>query len=210
MSTANFQHSSGFIEKASIDDIIKKNRARLSKIQQVLNIFKQAEKGDKLMKNTYYIEDEEGKGEKDEKDEKEEKEEKDENISKYYLIKSGTMQPIWRWWYGESQENTFKYIEDEMNAFIKFLDDVLRLSEKYFYYSTFQKFVETINALITDILPGLYSFKQTYPKYQELISLVDSVILTLLDFKNTSKVKNKINKRVNSREKRKPPRKLSL
>lgn len=198
MSTANFQHSSGFIEKASIDDIIKKNRARLSKIQQVLNIFKQAEEGDKLMKNTYYIEDEEGNGEKD------------ENISKYYLIKSGTMQPIWRWWYGESQENTFKYIEDEMNAFIKFLDDVLRLSEKYFYYSTFQKFIETINALITDILPGLYSFKQTYPKYQELISLVDSVILTLLDFKNTSKVKNKINKRVNSREKRKPPRKLSL
>lgn len=209
MATMKFQHSSGFIEKASIDQIIKINEDEFFKFKKILNIFKHAEKGDKLMKNCQYVETVlEGEGQGQGQEQKEDSPQISKNIDqdKYYLIKNTALQSIWRWWYGENQENTFKYIEDEMNAFIEFLDKILVLSQKYYYYSTFQKFIDSINAFITEILPGLYSFKQTYPEYTEIISLIDSIILTLLDFKNNIKRSGK-NKKT---EKDKPRRKLSL
>ena len=41
-----------------------------------------------------------------------------------------------------------------------------------------------IRKFIDDILPGLYSLKNTYPCTKEIIAKVDSIILTLIDFKN--------------------------
>ena len=174
MSSIKFQHNSGFIEKASIDEIIIKNEKKYAHFQRILDVFKKSKKGEKLMKNKYYDVSENNM---------------DEN--KYYLLENGYFQSSWRWWYGENKENTKEYIEEEMHAFIKFLDELSRENQKYSYYSTYQKFIEKIIIYIGDILPGLYSFKETYPEYKDLISLIDSIILTLIDFKNTAKKKTK-------------------
>ena len=41
-----------------------------------------------------------------------------------------------------------------------------------------------VREFIDSILPGLYSLKKTYPGTKEIIAKVDSIILTLIDFKD--------------------------
>ena len=92
MSSIKFQHDSGFIAKASIDEIIIKNEKKYAHFQRILDVFKKSKKGDKLMKNKYYDVSENNM---------------DEN--KYYLLENGYFQSSWRWWYGENKENTKEY-----------------------------------------------------------------------------------------------------
>ena len=41
-----------------------------------------------------------------------------------------------------------------------------------------------VRKFIDEIMPGLYSLKKTYPDCKEMIAKVDSIILTLIDFKD--------------------------
>ena len=45
-------------------------------------------------------------------------------------------------------------------------------------------FEDRKSEFIDSILPGLYSLKKTYPETKEMIAKVDSIILTLIDFKD--------------------------
>ena len=60
---------------------------------------------------------------------------------------------------------------------MEFLDRVLNKRIRY-------EFKKEICDFINLIIPGLYSLKLTYPDSKELCCKVDSIILTMLDFKS--------------------------
>ena len=50
-------------------------------------------------------------------------------------------------------------------------------------FCQYVKIAGEVRILIDEIMPGLYSLKKTYPDTKEMIAKVDSIILTLIDFK---------------------------
>ena len=46
------------------------------------------------------------------------------------------------------------------------------------------KLAKEAKEFVDEILPGLYSLKKTYPETIEIVAKVDSIILTLIDFKD--------------------------
>ena len=52
----------------------------------------------------------------------------------------------------------------------------------------FRKFTNKICLFINDIIQGLYNLKKTYPDYKEIKCRIDSIIMTLVDFKTKSKL----------------------
>ena len=136
-----------------------------------LAIFKDLKKGEKLGK----IIDDEGK-------------------PKYYKVDHYVGIQVSRWWYGEGRKKTVEYLNEDFINFMKFLDDLLKNLELD-PFCQYAKIAGEVRTLIDEIMPGLYSLKKTYPDTKEMIAKVDSIILTLIDFKDKSddyiKQKNK-------------------
>jgi len=107
---------------------------------------------------------------------------------KYYLFQSGYTQKAWRIWYGESRDWTFKYLDEDFTKFMKFLDKVITKRHQ----SNSMNMTLLINDLtkfIDNIMPGLYNLKKTYPTEVELVAKIDSIIVTLIDFKDKTRVR---------------------
>ena len=88
-----------------------------------------------------------------------------------------------RWWYSENREKTIKYLDNEFKHFARLLDKVLyNLKEKHLlkYFTLAVEIAKYIN----DIIHGLYSLKETYINYKEMGLKVDSIITTLIDYKD--------------------------
>ena len=51
-------------------------------------------------------------------------------------------------------------------------------------FCTYLRMAKTTQEFIDEITPGLYSLKKTYPEYKKMVAKVDSIILTLIDFKD--------------------------
>ena len=51
-----------------------------------------------------------------------------------------------------------------------------------------------VSRFINDILPGLYSLKETYENYEEMTLKVDSIITTLIDYKDQVELYKKENR----------------
>ena len=136
-----------------------------------LSIFKELKEGEKLGK----IIDDEGK-------------------PKYYKVDHYIGIQVSRWWNGEGRQKTIEYLNEDFINFMKFLDDLLKNLEVD-PFCQYSKIAEEVRTLIDEILPGLYSLKKTYPDTREMIAKVDSIILTLIDFKDKTddyvKQKNK-------------------
>ena len=87
-----------------------------------------------------------------------------------------------RWWYSEGRDKTIEYLDEDFLKFMNYLDriiDNLNTDQS----GVFVLLVNNIREFINSIIPGLYNLKQTYSEYIKMVAKVDSIILTLLDFK---------------------------
>jgi len=110
------------------------------------------------------------------------KEIKDDALQ-YYKVSHYTGIQFSRWWYGEGRMKTVDYLENDFSDFMKFLDDLLKNLE-IDPFCQYAKMASEVRTFIDEIMPGLYSLKKTYPDCKEMIAKVDSIILTLIDFKD--------------------------
>ena len=104
----------------------------------------------------------------------------------YYLFASSMFQKLTRWVYRENREWTFKYLDEDFTNFMKLLDKII---QKYNlkHTKTMEKFISKITAFIDNIMTGLYNLKKTYPESSNLVAKIDSIIVTLIDFKDTTR-----------------------
>tara|TARA_Y100000389_G_scaffold185373_1_gene204702 strand:+ start:3151 stop:3702 length:552 start_codon:yes stop_codon:yes gene_type:complete len=109
---------------------------------------------------------------------------------KYYVFSNNYTQQAMRWWYEEDRSKTIKYIDEDLGNYINFLDKLTSKIENdvLCIYKTFGTKVKSYN---TDLIQGLYILKKTYEdqrltfkENKEIIAKIDSVILTLIDFKD--------------------------
>lgn len=108
-----------------------------------------------------------------------------EGNMEYYKVGEYRGMFISRWFYGEGRFKTIEYLDADFSEFMKYLDELLSNLEvdPYCYY---MKLGKQTKEFIDEILPGLYSLKKTYPTCKEMVAKVDSIILTLIDFKDRS------------------------
>ena len=114
------------------------------------------------------------------------------NTGDYYIVPQGYTQIFWRYWYSENRNNTWIYLDEDFTEFVKYLDRILlKVNLNNFYKNCILRLLKFIN----EIIEGLYNLKQTYIDTKKMVAKVDSIILTLLDFKE------KVNKSNNKKKK---------
>ena len=106
-----------------------------------------------------------------------------EGKPEYYKVSHYMGIQFSRWYYGEGRLKTVDYLESDFSDFMKFLDDLLKNLEVD-PFCQYAKMAKDVREFIDAILEGLYSLKKTYPGVKEMIAKVDSIILTLIDFKD--------------------------
>lgn len=121
-----------------------------------LNIFGSIQKNDKIMEN----------GEK----------------GFLYIEPPGYSQMIKRWWYGEDKKTTFRHLDTYFTEFMRFLDNIIAFS-KAGKDTEIVPLGHAICEYINKIIPGIHMLKATYPDYVQLHNKIDSIIVTLIDFK---------------------------
>merc|ERR1712166_1640163 len=121
---------------------------------------------------------------KDNKDDKKDDEKLNLFISgSYCTYENNVYQNISRWWNNENRGKIFTYLDKDFTKFVKFLD-LVKYKKKFNYNDVeFIKLTKNINKLINKIIPGLYNLKQTYFTEKKMEAKIDSIILTLIDFK---------------------------
>ncbi len=100
----------------------------------------------------------------------------------YYKEDAYRGQWIARWWYGEGRIKTISYLDEDFTEFCKFLDEMIEKSSVD-PFCNYVKITKETRDFINKILPGLNNLKRTYSDCVEMVAKVDSIILTLLDFK---------------------------
>ena len=90
---------------------------------------------------------------------------------------------ISRWVYREGRFQTVEYLDKDFSKFMEYLDELLKHLEVD-PFCAYIKLAKDTREFIDDITPGLYSLKKTYPECKEMVAKVDSIILTLIDFKD--------------------------
>lgn len=112
------------------------------------------------------------------------KEQKDGELV-YYKVVDHSLLWVSRWWQGEGRQETVKYLDKDFSNFMGYLDDVVKNLESDLFCK-YRGLVNNIRSFIDKILVGLYNLKKTYPSCKEMKAKVDSIILTLIDFKDKS------------------------
>jgi len=115
-----------------------------------------------------------------------------DNDGKYYIFESSMFQKLTRWFYRENREWTFKYLDEDFTKFMKLLDKII---QKYNlkYTLSMEKLIGKITEFIDSIMPGLYKLKKTYPEGSNLVAKIDSIIVTLIDFKDNTRKSTNVN-----------------
>ena len=108
---------------------------------------------------------------------------RDKNTQLLYLEPPGYSQSIKRWWYGETHEKTFIYLDDLFRKLMKFLDTILKYMSGRKYCLRIARLNKQIVLYINSIIPGLCSLKYTYPDYKEIHCKIASIVITLIDYK---------------------------
>lgn len=104
----------------------------------------------------------------------------------YFVFTNTWSRQLWRWVYSENRDWTFSYLETDFSDFIKYLDLVLTEVKNRNNNQIFNKLVKNINQFIKQIIIGLYNLKTTYKGCSKITCKVDSIIITLIDFKDES------------------------
>ena len=84
----------------------------------------------------------------------------------------------------------FHHLDIYFTNFMKFLDKIIKKTDINRSIEM-TKLSNDICDYINQIIPGIYSLKDTYPSYKKLHCKVDSIILTLIDFKGEVRKKTK-------------------
>ena len=137
--------------------------------KEKLTIFKTMKMGDKIMKV------------------------QDCSNNSYYIVGSDDWQRTKRWWAGEDRIKTIEYLDNEFKKFTKYLDKVLYNMKEYNLLKYYTLALD-VSRFINEILPGLYSLKETYTDFEEMKIKVDSIITTLIDYKDQVEVYKKENR----------------
>ena len=107
---------------------------------------------------------------------------KQDNI--YYIQQAGPLQKFKRWWYNENRSKTFDDLTKDFTNFFQLCDKIKK--NNYFNKQTKKDVVN----LVTKMIPGLYNLKTIYKDCEKesegnkLSLKIDSIILTLIDFKH--------------------------
>jgi len=186
-------------------EILRNNKLKFNKLKDELEIykrdliiFKDLQKGEKLGKQhtkddtekkeetnkdtTKYTKKEEIQEEKEKAEPAEEEEDEMKKMKQYY--KQQPYRGVWltRWWYSESRIKTIEYLDEDFTNFMNYLDRILN-NITHDHKGMYVPLIKAIREFINDIIPGLYNLKQTYSDSIKMVAKVDSIILTLLDFK---------------------------
>ena len=114
---------------------------------------------------------------------------KNKDDNKYELYSSYVGSSWVRWWYDENREKTQQYLETDFTNYMKFLDELVYNLENdtLNLYTIFRNEVIDYNR---KLIESLYILKETYQKgrgdTKKIIAKIDSIILTLIDFKDKS------------------------
>ena len=103
----------------------------------------------------------------------------------YYKVENHSLLWISRWWYNEGRIKTIGYLDKDFSKFMAYLDNVVVELESDLFCK-YKTLTCNIRKFINNILVGLYNLKKTYPYCKEVVAKVDSIILTLIDFKDKS------------------------
>ena len=87
-----------------------------------------------------------------------------------------------RWWTSQGRSHTFNHLDEDFSKFMKYLDKVLNILN-ITYDSRYRLLGKNLKDLANSLMTGLYTLKNTYPKEAKLICKIDSIILSLIDFK---------------------------
>ena len=137
--------------------------------KEQLSIFKNMKMGDKIMKV------------------------QDCSNNSYYIVGNDDWQRTKRWWAGEDRNKTITYLDEEFQTFAKYLDKVLYNMKEYNLLKYYTLALD-VSRFINEILPGLYSLKETYYDFEEMKLKVDSIITTLIDYKDQVELYKKENR----------------
>ena len=96
----------------------------------------------------------------------------------YYIDVVGVTQRARRWWYSQNRKKTFSDLTKDFLRFTDFLDNILS-------GPPFKKLIDEMILFINDLMVGLYNLKTTYPNYEDIKCKIDSIIMTLIDFKES-------------------------
>jgi hypothetical protein len=114
----------------------------------------------------------------------------------YFITKPGILQMPTRHFYGQDRTKSCEFLKTDFQNFAGLLDNILTCLKSGCNYKEVKEFIFKILNFVNRIIPGLYSIKITYPDYTIICNRVDSIILTLIDFRNeTNQIiteKNKI------------------
>lgn len=89
-----------------------------------------------------------------------------------------------RWLTNQGRSQTFNYLDEDFSKFMKFLDKVLNMFN-ITYDNRYRLLGKNLKVLANSLMTGLYTLKKTYPEEVKLICKIDSIILSLIDFKTS-------------------------
>jgi len=89
-----------------------------------------------------------------------------------------------RWWTSQGRSHTFNHLDEDFSKFMKFLDKVLNILNVT-YDNRYRLLGKNLKDLANSLMTGLYTLKKTYPTEVRLICKIDSIILSLIDFKSS-------------------------
>ena len=87
-------------------------------------------------------------------------------------IDNGYLQSVRRWFNGQSREELYRYVRDELNEYITFLDMVNIAVNHHRFNPDFQSIRDQNVAFIHSILPGLKLLSYLYPSYEMFNSAI--------------------------------------
>ena len=89
-----------------------------------------------------------------------------------------------RWWTNQGRNQTVKCLDEDFTEFMKYLDKIMK-NCNVFVGAKYRKFAVDIRNLVNSLMTGLYQLKKTYPTEKVLVCKIDSIIMALIDFKNS-------------------------
>ena len=87
-------------------------------------------------------------------------------------IDNNYLQGLRRWWNGQSREELYRYLRDELNEYITFLDMVNIAVNHHRFSPEFQSIRDQNVAFVQSILPGLKQLPHLYPCYEMFNSAI--------------------------------------
>jgi hypothetical protein len=87
-------------------------------------------------------------------------------------IDNGYLQSLRRWWNGQSRDELYKYLRDELNEYILFLDMTNIALNYHRFDPQFQSIRDKNIDFVQSILPGLNHLPSLYPEHEMLCSTV--------------------------------------